>query len=316
MLVLLLGIIIVAPRSVSPFAPIGQRKRADIINPTSSSRGGGTAYHAVFGRLIGGGSRCGGVDGTAGIVRLTIPGRRARRYARPSSLSAAAMTIPPRLALVGSAIGAFYRSYPALSSFLTAAILASAADGMAQYADECVTKFDVRRNVAMILYGGFVSGLCVEFMYGSIFPVIFGNGGDGRGGFHRAIRMTLLDECVNAPILWLPPAYVAQAMMYRTPKREALRKYINDIVQHGLLTKYWSLWIPMSIVNFSFVPMHFRVAFVAIVSFFWMIILSIVANRKGAVVDIGGDGDDDDGDIDEKICEAEPRAKLNPRAWD
>jgi protein Mpv17 len=40
------------------------------------------------------------------------------------------------------------------------------------------------------------------------------------------------------------------------------------------------LWIPVSIVNFLFVPEHFRVAFVAVVSFFWMIILSLIANKS------------------------------------
>jgi protein Mpv17 len=213
--------------------------------------------------------------------------------------------------MVGSIIGSFYKSHPILSSFLTAAILASAADAMAQYTDECVKKFDVRRNISMILYGGVVSGVCVEFMYGSIFPLIFRS---NSGGWSRAIRMTLLDECVNAPLLWLPPAYVTQAIMYRTPKREALRKYLTDIREHGLLTKYWSLWIPMSIVNFSIVPLHFRVAFVAFVSFFWMIILSIVANRSSDDVVDGIDGGVIE-DVDEKICDAEPQAKLNPRKW-
>ena len=202
-----------------------------------------------------------------------------------------------------------------LSSFLTAAFLASAADGMAQYADGCAPgRFDVRRNIAMVLYGGIVSGVCVECMYGHVFPLIFRSEGSmgvvgGWGGsLFRAMRMTILDECVNAPLLWLPPAYVAQAIVYRTPKREALRKYLTDVREHGLLTKYWSLWIPMSIVNFSIVPLHFRVAFVAFVSFFWMIILSLVANR-------GNNGDVVE-DVDEKICEAETQAKLNPRVWD
>ena len=92
--------------------------------------------------------------------------------------------------------------------------------------------------------------------------------------------MTLLDECVNAPLLRLLPAYIAQVVVYQTLKRKAIGKYLTDVQEHGLLTTYWSLWIPMSIINFSIVLLHFCVAFVAVMSFFSMIILSIVANRK------------------------------------
>jgi hypothetical protein len=294
LIVLILGTVVV-PQSVSSFASIGQRRCTD-INPPLSSPIETTPYTGS--RFLYGG--VGGVGGWG--ERRTIAGRM-----RSNALPAAA-AMPQRLAVVGSAVGAFYKSSPALASFLTAAILAAAADCMAQYTDECVKKFDMKRNIAMVLYSGIVSGVCVDFMYSSVFPIIFGDG--AGGGIHRAIRMTLFDECVNAPLLWLPPAYVVQAVVYRTPKREAMRKYLTDVREHGLLTKYWSLWIPMSIINFSVVPLHFRVAFVAVVSFFWMIILSVVANRSS----------DNGGEIDEaareKICLAEPSPKLNPRAWD
>jgi len=55
---------------------------------------------------------------------------------------------------------------------------------------------------------------------------------------------------------------------------------MTDIKDNGLLKKYWSVWLPASLINFLFVPAHFRIAFVAAVSFFWMIILSIVANNN------------------------------------
>ena len=287
LIVLLLGTV-VAPRSVSSFASIGQRKCTDIHHRSSSPR---ETMPCTGSRFLHGG----------GGERRTLAGRR-----RSAALMAAT-TAPQRLAVVGSAVGAFYKSYPSLASFLTAAILAAVADGFAQYADDCVKKFDAKRNIALVLYSGIVSGVCVEFMYSSVFPIIFGRG--AGGGIYRAIRMTLFDECVNAPLLWLPPAYVAQAVVYRTSKRLAMRKYLSDVRFHGLLTKYWSLWIPMSIINFSVVPLHFRVAFVAVVSFFWMIILSVVANRSSHI----------SGDIDEaareKICPTEPSSPINPRAW-
>ena len=73
---------------------------------------------------------------------------------------------------------------------------------------------------------------------------------------------------------------IAKAIVYRYPKRDGIKKYMTDIKDNGLLKKYWSVWLPASLINFLFVPAHFRIAFVAAVSFFWMIILSIVANNN------------------------------------
>mmetsp|Transcript_40860 Transcript_40860/g.74800 ORF Transcript_40860/g.74800 Transcript_40860/m.74800 type:complete len:114 (+) Transcript_40860:3-344(+) len=113
--------------------------------------------------------------------------------------------------------------------------------------------------------------------------------------------MVLFDGFINAPLLWLPPAYIAQALVYRTSKKLAIQKYITDVKENGLLKKYWSLWLPMSSINFLFVPTHFRILFVACVSFFWMMILSIVANNDQKV----------------ESCPLEPEpSMLNPRALD
>jgi len=103
---------------------------------------------------------------------------------------------------------------------------------------------------------------------------------------------------------WLLSTLVTlQALVYGYPKREALNKYFVDVKENGLLTKYWSLWVPLSFINFSLVPPHFRVAFVAFVSFFWMILLSFVANKEQQ-------------DPDRCPTEIEPTGLPNPRALD
>jgi len=113
--------------------------------------------------------------------------------------------------------------------------------------------------------------------------------------------MTLFDGLVNAPFFWLPPAYIANALVYGYPMKEAMHKYMLDVNENGLLKKYWSLWIPVSLINFMWIPDHFRIAFVAFISFFWMTILSVVANN--------------DQKVDE--CPLEPDVGLlNPRALD
>lgn len=201
-----------------------------------------------------------------------------------------------------AAIGAFYKSSPLVAGFLTASTKACVADSMAQYRDVCTTKFDIKRNIAMVLYSGTVLGMLCAIMYNRIFPVIFASEAAKARPFILAIKMTLFDGFINAPLLWLPPAYIAQALIYQYPKREAIQKYVTDVRENGLLKKYWSLWLPASLTNFMFVPPHFRVAFVAGVSFFWMIVLSLVANKS-------------DQDVDSCPLEPEPRM-LAPRAMD
>ena len=211
----------------------------------------------------------------------------------------AALLPTGKLAAVGLGIAKFYKTSPFMAGFLTASTKAAFADSMAQYRDVCTTKFDVRRNVAMVLYSGTVLGMLCSVMYSKLFPIIFAGETDP---LILAIEMTLFDGFINAPLIWLPPAYIAQALIYQYPKREAIQKYVTDVKENGLLKKYWSLWLPMSMINFFFVPAHFRVAFVAAVSFFWMIILSLVANKS-------------DQDVESCPVEPEPRM-IAPRAMD
>lgn len=216
-------------------------------------------------------------------------------------ISSSALAATPLLgiAAVGSSIAKFYKAFPLVAGFLTCSTKAGIADSMAQYRDVCTTKFNPKRNLAMVLYSGTVLGMMCEIMYNTLFPLMFGT---GEKSLLKAVKMTLFDGFVNAPFLWLPPAYIAQAIVYRYPKRDAIQKYITDVKENGLLTKYWSLWLPMSLINFMFVPDHFRIVFVAMVSFFWMVILSIVSNKNAQ-------------DVESCPVELEPRM-MNPRALD
>mmetsp|Transcript_12479 Transcript_12479/g.26565 ORF Transcript_12479/g.26565 Transcript_12479/m.26565 type:complete len:294 (-) Transcript_12479:172-1053(-) len=226
---------------------------------------------------------------------ISTSGRNGRGNHGASSTALSALPLP-KIATIAK----FYKAFPIVAGFLTASTKAAFADSMAQYRDVCTTKFDVRRNLAMVLYSGTILGVSCEIMYNRIFPLLFGVAGAEKD-ILLAMKMTLFDGFVNAPLLWLPPAYIAQALVYRYPKRQALQKYVVDVKENGLLKKYWSLWLPMSMINFLLIPTHFRVAFVAAVSFFWMVILSVVANKEQDV----------------ESCPVEPEpAMLNPRALD
>jgi protein Mpv17 len=141
---------------------------------------------------------------------------------------------------------------------------------------------DWQRTSAFLFYGGLYQGLFQEFLYAGLFPAWFPS-----SDWQSVVSQVLLDMSFFSVCLCLPVAYIFKYsfMMNEATApgstlvnweivRTALRKYKSDVQERGLLFKYWGIWIPVQTLNFSVIPTHFRVAFVAVVSFFWMFVLS------------------------------------------
>ena len=119
-------------------------------------------------------------------------------------------------------------------------------------------------------------------MYSTVFPDWFGDGGD----WQSVAWQVAFDMAVIGPFLCLPVAYIVKSLVNTTGDntlsalermQQSLDKYVEDVMERGLLLKYWALWIPVQTLTFGVVPQHFRVAFVALVSFFWVTILSSIS---------------------------------------
>ena len=74
-----------------------------------------------------------------------------------------------------------------------------------------------------------------------------------------------------------------KAAVFETPLRDGLDKYVQD-AKGDLLWKYWAIWTPAQFFTFGVVPEHLRIPWVALVSFFWLIILSNISSRSDAGV--------------------------------
>jgi hypothetical protein len=200
-----------------------------------------------------------------------------------------------------SAIDTFYQTQPYVSAFLTCSVKASAADYFAQSAalegdevseedalansssspadvmsDAASTSqgVDLSRNMAFIFYGGLYSGLAQQFFYTAMFPAWF-----GHAHTWQTVAMEVgMDMAVIGPFLCLPIAYMVKTAFTDELTVEnvklGLEKYVEDVKFRGLLFKYWAVWIPAQSLTFSVIPEHFRILFVAAISFFWMFILS------------------------------------------
>jgi protein Mpv17 len=136
-------------------------------------------------------------------------------------------------------------------------------------------KADWKRNTAFLLYGSLYQGVAQEHIYNHLYPVWFGSGTSTT----VVLAKVLFDLLVQTTLVTLPIAYITKSLIYRYSFREAMRRYVDDIRNHGLLKKYYLLWGPVQCITFSVVPEHWRVTFIAAVSFFWLIILSTIASK-------------------------------------
>jgi len=197
-------------------------------------------------------------------------------------------------ASISTAVNSFFQSQPYLASFLTCSVKASAADVIAQRQEdgpsdetltelESMSEIDFSRNLGFLLYGGLYTGMAQNFLYTVLYPMWFGT----EESWSIIFKQVMADNFIFGPLLCLPIAYAFKAAftseegLTRESLVQGLEKYVEDVRERGLMTKYWTIWMPVQFLTFSVIPSHFRVAFVAAVSFFWIFILSSVAASEG-----------------------------------
>mmetsp|Transcript_6213 Transcript_6213/g.13520 ORF Transcript_6213/g.13520 Transcript_6213/m.13520 type:complete len:241 (+) Transcript_6213:131-853(+) len=217
-----------------------------------------------------------------------------------------------------SAISNFYKKNPFKGAFLTCSIKGCTADLVAQYiaaskandqhdehfkrqldydnalsrlnplkkarggdmhdtaiANKKKFKIDLRRSAMFLIYGGLYQGCANEFLYNSVLPRL-GTGTDWR----TVGKKVAADAFGIVPFLCIPMAYLVKGLLLGRSVRDSYSNYWSDVVNKGVLFKNWMIFIPVQCLTFSVIPEHFRVSFVACVSFFWMIILSCILSSS------------------------------------
>lgn len=137
-------------------------------------------------------------------------------------------------------------------------------------------EFDIRRTVAFLMYGAIYQGFAQEFTYNHLYPMLFGT----ETTTIIVLKKVFCDMCIQTPLLTLPIAYYSKALLAKSTFKEAMAHYVDDVKNRGLLFKFWALWTPVQCLTFSVIPEHFRVSFIAFVSFFWVIILSSLSSSS------------------------------------
>ena len=81
--------------------------------------------------------------------------------------------------------------------------------------------------------------------------------------------------------LFSTTVYTLKALLAGETPLDGISKYIQHISSQHILLRYWSIWFPVGCLNFAVVPEHLRVPFGAVVSFFWVCLLSSIAAKDG-----------------------------------
>lgn len=173
-------------------------------------------------------------------------------------------------------LNAFFKNYPYASSFLVTGIKAGFADAIAQASEP--GSFLMLRNLVFLLYGGLYQGCTQYFLYNKLFPKLFGVSTAPT----VVAKKVLTDLLVLTPFLCLPSVYFLKSLVFRYSPVVAAKKYWTDVKDNGVVFKYWILWCPVQCLTFGVIPEHLRISFIALISFFWLIILSKITSKSDA----------------------------------
>jgi len=158
-----------------------------------------------------------------------------------------------------------------------------AADVIAQCAFEDRNEMDHRRTLAAAFFSGSFCGCAYHAIFNIWFARLFGTSSSAR----VVVSKTLADGCVAFPFMYMP-WYVACDEFIRCGSCAGiLRRWQAEINQ--VMIDYLKVWPLACLVAFSVVPTELRTTFMALVSFCWLILLSMIthegdsyANKRGA----------------------------------
>lgn len=197
----------------------------------------------------------------------------------PVSVWSRAKTIPAR--------------YPFAFGVILSGFKTSFSDLLVQKVVERREKVDWKRNAAFAAFGFVYLGGVQYTLYVPVFGRLFPKAAafaakplaqkvrDARGMMHL-FAQTFLDQCVHHPLMYFPAFYMTkEVVMQDKPDIVRVLTDYQKNMKEDLLA-LWKIWVPATMFNFAFMPMHLRIPFVAGVSLLWTCVLS--AMRGGDVV--------------------------------
>lgn len=187
-------------------------------------------------------------------------------------------------------VDAFWKgSNPLVAAAVVCATKASLADLVAQRRQQRLqtaaatasaasrsSKLDFRRLLSFMTYGALYQGAVQELIYNNLYTYWFGSARTAS----VVAKKVLFDAFFHNALICIPMAYAVKSFVFQYSLKTGLQQYLDDVRYHGLLLKYYAIWMPVNAMIFTIVPPHWRITVMAVVSFFWMIILSTISSRS------------------------------------
>ena len=257
----------------------------------------GLTRAGAFGRVAGIVSRRGPASLRPTGLHLCAP-KGLSTVAAPTSLGAATPSW-------GSSLLSWLKSptYPMTFAILFAGAKCLVADEFVQRVLEGKTEIDRRRSLLFTGFGFFQVGWVQYMLYSRAYPFLFPVRAAMEAaplaqrlrdfqGMRQLATMVAIDQLVYHPACYFPVFYTFQEILHLDPDGalrdvlgipgRAFESWKKNVVTD--LKALWCIFVPVSIVQCSVVPVHLRVQFVATVGFVWSVVLSAMhGNDKHAV---------------------------------
>lgn len=188
------------------------------------------------------------------------------------------------------------KNYPFAFGSIFSCAKTSFSDYLVQTQFEKKEHIDWRRNATFASFGLFYLGGVQYGLYVPVFSRLFPNAASYAAkplsaklkdvtGTRNMLAQVGIDQFVHHPLMYFPVFYVLKEVVNGGSPSAGLEKYSRNYQED--LVALWKLWVPSTIINFTFMPMHLRIPWVATTSLLWTCILSVM--RGGEEVEMSAD---------------------------
>jgi protein Mpv17 len=199
---------------------------------------------------------------------------------------AACPSVPPLVR-----IGRYAEAHPLLFGAALSASKTTAADLAVQFGLEgkSITEWDAKRTAVFSVFGFGFMGIAQYFLIARLPAYVFPSSSlyaaktlaeKARDlvGTRNLILQVAWDQLVVMPTLFLPAYYTIKTLAL-SPEESASQRILDGLKSWRSniwedINASWMIWVPAQLINFGFVPMHFRIPFVALVSTLYTAVLS------------------------------------------
>jgi len=163
-----------------------------------------------------------------------------------------------------------------------------------QFEKRGLADIDWRRNSAFALFGCFYLGGVQYALYvpgfGRLFPKAaefatkpFKEKLKDPVGWRNMLSQVFLDQCVHHPLMYFPVFYSLKEVVAGGSAWTGLMRFRENYKED--MVALWKVWVPATIINFTFSPMWLRIPFVASTSLIWTVILSAMRGSNDIITE-------------------------------